>query len=76
LSKHGVHEDVHIKHEHLVGQGPFQIAGSQENVHMASSDDDNVSGDEDVFGDDAVLGVDGQDQEEEQLDEESYRAIK
>jgi hypothetical protein len=43
---------------------------------MASSDDDNVSGDEDVFGDDAVLGVDGQDQEEEQLDEESYRAIK
>ena len=68
------HEDIHIKPLHLVGQGPLQIAGAQEDVHMATSDDDaaDVLGDDDVFGGDEVL----EDQDEEQLDEESYRALK
>jgi hypothetical protein len=41
---------------------------------MATSDDDaaDVLGDDDVFGGDEVL----EDQDEEQLDEESYRALK
>jgi hypothetical protein len=43
---------------------------------MTSSDDEDVPGD-DIHGDD-VLGATGvlEDQEEEQLDEESYKALK
>lgn len=66
------HEDVHIKPEHQAGEGPLQVATAPEPVHAEESSDN-----EDVLEhDDCRVEQDGEDGEEEQLDQESYRALK
>ncbi len=73
MSKHKTQDDVHIKPQHRIGQGPLQVARPQEQVSNDEQSQEESSEDEDAPPDDGDFL---QDEEEEQFAHESYSSLK
>ena len=73
MRKHKNQEDVDIKAQHWIGQGPLQVAIEEQICVHGPGQDDSLE-DEDAFHDDPV--DDEEEEEDENLAQESYRALK
>ena len=73
MRKHKNQEDVEIKAQHRIGQGPLQVAIEEQICVHGPGQDDSLE-DEDAFHDDPV--DDEEEEEDENLAQESYRALK